>query len=253
MVQVGGQNAMAQPTTQRPKHGSEIDAINLGLRGPVIDAIKRCVPEFRNMARDELFERIMNTPELAALCFKVFRTSPAQFAMVLTGPDGSVIVNDNEPLHCGRTLAEVITMIVRAVARRYLRATLDGKQDNQFGAPSTRGLFQRAAGFLGIEAPASPAQRPAGSTRGQSIGDRVYRALYDYLLFEWQVQLIPEYANIPLDAIPDIGPYLYAARDAAAVRALMVSKKGAAANGNAGRAVSSPSPRPSGPGDQRTW
>jgi hypothetical protein len=212
----------------------------------VIDAIKRCVPELRGISRDELFERIMNTPELAALCFKVFRTSPAQFAPVLTGPDGAVIVNDNETLHCGRTLAEVIAMIVRAVARRYLRAKLDGKADRQFARVARHGLMRRAAEFLGIEA-LSPV-RPSGRARGQSAGDRVYRALYDYLQFEWQVPLIPEYANIPVDVIADIGPYLYGARDAATVRALMVTKT---------RPVAKPPPpppsRPAGPGDARTW
>lgn len=224
---------------------ADIDAVNSGLRGPVIDAIKRCVPELRGVSRDELYERIMNTPELAALCFRAFRASPGQFVSVLTGPDGAVIVNDNETLRCGRTLAEVIAMIVRAVARRYLRAKLDGKADRQFARAERHGLMQRAAEFLGIET--LSATRPSGPARGPSVGDRVYQALYDYLLFEWQVPLIPEYANIPLDVIADIGPYLYGARDAATVRALMVTKTRPVAK----RAP--PSPRPAGPGDSRTW
>jgi hypothetical protein len=245
---------MANPSTEHSQAATEIDAINHGLRGPVIDIIKRCVPEFRGFTREELFERIMNTPELAALCFKIFRANPSHFEAVLIGPDGKAIVNDNEPLSCGRTLAEVIAMVVRAVARRYMRATLDGKTDQQFSSRAERqGLVQRAAGFFGLDLPQTGARPPAGeSRRGQSLGDRVYRALYDFLLFEWQVQLIPEYATIPLDAIPDIGPYLYGARDVAAVRALMVTKKRPMPKGAAPIASGPPS-RPVGPTDSRSW
>jgi len=209
----------------------EVQAINASLHGPVVDAIKRCVPEFRAFERDELYERVMNTPALADLCFKVFRANQGEFYAVMVGPNGAKVTGDDQKLSCGRTLAQVIALIVRAMTRRYLRATLDGAdaaplQPVGLGA----GLVKRLAGRLGL----NEARRGRGRNRRAhgrktvSIGDQVYRALREFLLYEWQVSLIPDYAQIPVALAPHVAPYIVSARSPGAVRDLVAAAQGPA-------------------------
>jgi hypothetical protein len=247
---------MSIPPARENQTAPEIRAINAGLRGPVIDAIKACVPELREVGRDELYERVMDTPALGDLCFKAFRANPIVFAPLMIGAQGRKVTADDQPLSCGRTTAQVIAMIVRAMARRYFRATLNGGQGVKSESPTDDlEIAERIARSLGLARQWHDGSSRRGRTGAKSVvltGDLIFRELRDFLLYEWQAILIPEYALIPASLARHVAPYIVAARDAADVRALIAAAKApvAAIAAKDGRRIARPGDAPS---DQRSW
>jgi hypothetical protein len=97
------------------------------------------------------------------------------------------VTADDRLLRCGRTLAEVVALVVRAAARRIFRARL------------------------------SPGP---GRPRADSASERLYRVLRDYLRFDWQVLLIPHYAPLTPERAAALGERLLDVREPAELRAL---------------------------------
>jgi hypothetical protein len=184
------------------------------LRGPVIDICQSLIPELRTYSRREAYERVMDTPRLAALCFAEFRQNPEPFQPLLVGPNG-IVIGDDQPLACGKTLADIIALIVRAVAKRHFRTRLDAPRC--LVEPRRPSLFQSFAGWF------SPPPSPKPQRKASSRGDALYRALRDHLLFEWQVLLIPYYARIPLGQAQSLGPRLLELREAEHIQEYIAS------------------------------
>ncbi|HXP96321.1 MAG TPA: hypothetical protein VN809_06390, partial [Telmatospirillum sp.] len=113
-------NALAATTDE----SLAIDRINAALRGPATEIFRQVIPDLRARTRRDAYEHIMNNPGLAAACFQEFRAKPELFQSLMVGPDSSPVTRDDQTLSCGKTLAQVITLVVRAVAKRYFRARL---------------------------------------------------------------------------------------------------------------------------------
>jgi hypothetical protein len=136
---------------------------------------------------------------MTARSFRAFHDNPQAFADLLRGPGDQPIGNDNEPLSCGRTLADVVSLIVRAVAKRYFRAKLGLKQSPAPAQKAPANLIDRLSQLL------KPGPPPRKIRKIPSQSDRLFMAMRDHLLFEWQLRLIPHYVGLPLSLVQGLG------------------------------------------------
>jgi hypothetical protein len=165
--------------------------INGTLQGPVVDILGQFLPELKALPREQAYDRTLDDLGLLARCFQIFRKERARFRYVLVDERRRPVSEDNVPLSCGRTLAEVIAMVVRTAAKRYFRRSL-----SPFAA--------RAESEPAAEA------RPAA---GRSPADELYDAIKAYLLHEWQVPLVPTYSEMDPALVRRVGAKILDCRE----------------------------------------
>jgi len=184
---------------------SPVELINTTLKGSVIDILRLFLPDLAPYSNEDAFNVILNSPEMAQRSFGAFREHPDAFADVLRGPENQLVAADDEPLSCGRTLAQVVALVVQAVAKRHFRTKL-ARRNTATTAEAT--LTEKVTRlFTGAKQP-EPAPRPTTSQ-----ADRLFLAMRDYLLFEWQLRLIPHYVGLPVALVQALGARLLEFRE----------------------------------------
>lgn len=199
-----------------------IRLINETLRGPVVDVFIENIPGLQGLSRERAYDLIMNNPELADCCFKLFRKKPELFATLLVGPNRQPIVSEEDLLRCGRTTPEVVELIVRAVAKRHFRAKLSPRAGTArpiAAPPSPPGLWARFMRMLGAALPPPPVRKKRKATRADSL----YQAMHDNLRYEWQVNLIPHYVPLPVPLVRQLGARILEFREPAQLRDLALT------------------------------
>ncbi|TAN55318.1 MAG: hypothetical protein EPN20_20415 [Magnetospirillum sp.] len=172
--------------------------INSTLQGPVVDILGQFLPELNALPRGQAYDRTLDDLGLLSRCFQIFRRERPRFRSVLVDERRRPVTEDNVPLSCGRTLAEIVAMVVRTAAKRYFR----------------RALSPVKAG------PAARAETPVAAP-GRSAADELYDAIKAYLLHEWQVPLVPAYAEMEPALVRRIGAKLLDAREPEALARLI--------------------------------
>src|SRR5208283_5122059 len=94
------------------------------LRTEVVDILRREMVALRPLGRTAAYDAIMNQPTMLDGCLRLFRSQPQLFAAVVVDAGRQPVTADDRLLRCGRTLAEVVALVVRAAARRVFRARL---------------------------------------------------------------------------------------------------------------------------------
>ena len=190
-----------------------IRLINETLRGPVVDIFVENIPGLKGLNRERAYELIMGSPELADCCFKLFRKKPELFDKLLLGPDSKATSGDDDVLRCGRSMSQVVALVVRAIAKRHFRAKLAPRRvmPKPVIQPS---LWKRFLRLFSAPAPAPRKKRKA--TRADSL----YQALHEHLLYEWQVSLIPHYVPLPVPLVRQLGVRILEFREPAQLREL---------------------------------
>jgi len=183
-----------------------VDQINAALRGSVIDTLRLFIPSLAPYSNDEAFNVILNSPEMTQRSFRAFRDHPDAFADMLRGPENQPVAGENEPLSCGRTLTQVVALVVQAVAKRYFRAKLSLRRP---AAPAAEpGLMEKVSRLF-----SSPPPPKAETRKAPSQADRLFLAMRDHLLFEWQLRLIPHYVGLPVPLVQRLGSRLLEFRE----------------------------------------
>lgn len=205
---------------------SDIIALHEALRGPVVDVLVDCVPQLSGMPRDSVYDTIMDNPPLADACFKLFRGQRSRFDKVVTRPDGTPVADDSDVMSCGRTLAEAVTLVVRAIAKRYFltfdRTLAPRRPAPPRPQPPRPSIGARLMMALGLKARPN-GWRPAKPGRAEEL----YRVFREFLVYEWQVPLIPLYAPLPVSVVTAVGPLLLLLREPAQIEALGKIRLGA--------------------------
>lgn len=198
--------------------GSAIHRVNETLRGPVLDTLARFLPELDRLPPEHAYERTLDDIGLLHRCFAVFRAERQAFDHILVDPQRRPVRDDQTALACGRTLEQVVAMIVRTAAKRYFRRTLPTNAAPPRANLSSRhrvppdGLVQRmAALFRGRSAVV--AHRAPHQTRG--LADELYDALKARLRHDWQIPLVPAYAGMTPPLVRALGDKLLEIRDLA--------------------------------------
>ena len=159
--------------------GDAVRFINETLKGPVAEIFQSLIPAFGQMSGAEFYDTVMGSSELLHGCIAIFRRHRDAFKALLVDDRGRAVNDDFVRLRCGRSIHDIIAMILRTHAKRHFRLTLGGDP----GDPTSR----------------------AG---------RLYQAISEYLIHDWQVKLVPHYAPMPLHKVQEMGPRLLDIREA---------------------------------------
>jgi hypothetical protein len=166
-------------TDSVPGHGDAVRVINETLKGPVATIFRALVPAFGDIRGEDFYDTVMDSSELLHGCILIFRRHRDQFRSLLVDDRGRPVNDDFVNLRCGRSVHDIIAMIVRTHAKRHFRTALGGDPND------------------------------VGSRAG-----KMYQAMNEYLIHEWQVPLVPHYAPMPIHKVVEMGPRLLDIREA---------------------------------------
>ncbi|MBC7950208.1 MAG: hypothetical protein H7Z12_00110 [Rhodospirillaceae bacterium] len=161
-------------------HNKAVRLITDTLKGPVAAVYRSLVPTFGDMKGDEFYDTVLTSSDLLHGCLLIFRKHRDAFAHLLVDNKGRTVNDDFVRLKCGRTVHDIIAMIVRTHAKKQFHAQLGGNPND--------------------------ASSPAG---------KLYQAMSEYLIHEWQVPLVPHYAKLPVAKVRELGPLLLDIKTAA--------------------------------------
>lgn len=188
--------------------------INQTLAGPVMAKLVDLVPDLAWVPRGRELETALRDCDLLNRCFIAFRTHRTDFRLLLLDRRSRPVDNDNTPLSCGRTVNQIIAMIVRSAAKRHFRARLDG------GASPDRLRRPDGVGWSGMLGWMNDqAEQRRSPRRNRSPGDQLYDAIRRYLLHDWQVPIIPQYARMTPPEVRALGSRILDFRDPAELAA----------------------------------
>lgn len=161
-------------------HNKAVRLITETLKGPVAAVYRSLVPTFGDLKGDDFYDSVLASPDLLHGCLLIFRKRRDAFAHLLVDDKGRAVNDDFVRLKCGRTVHDIIAMIVRTHAKKQFHAHLGGNPND--------------------------ASSPAG---------KLYQAMKEYLIHEWQVPLVPHYAKLPVSKMRELGPLLLDIKTAA--------------------------------------
>lgn len=185
-----------------------VDTIRTLLHNEVADILHAHLPSLALVAKDKVYDHVLDDPIVCEQAFRLLRTRPELFQDVVITPEKMFPDSDGDVLWCGRTLAEAIALVVRACARRYFKRRLRAIRPKPVTAPAS-GPWRALGQALGLIGPAKPDRRNAVI----SPGDRLFQAMRDLLLYDWQVPLIPAYAALSPHLVTALGNRLLEYRD----------------------------------------
>ncbi|KIM00491.1 hypothetical protein CCC_01909 [Paramagnetospirillum magnetotacticum MS-1] len=155
------------------------------------------MPELKQVPAKSAYDRVIGSIYLVQRAFRVFRDGREQFRHLLVDADGKVVPDDTTPLSCGRSLEQVVAMVVRTTARRYFRQHLAPPDDAET-SDDKGSLLER----IGLKASRPTAQF---TPKQSSQADELYDTIKEYLLYEWQVPLVPTYATLTVERARSLG------------------------------------------------
>lgn len=169
--------------------------VNDTLEGPVIEILSRLVPEVKRLPRAQAFERTLDDISLLERCFTAFRSNKDKFRAVLTDRNRNPVSDEKTPLSCGRTLEDVVAMVVRTAAKRYFRLRLDPQGAHIPVAKRLRREVQKQ-GFAHRIKALFKDEPVKVQRRHYPHADELYQAIREYLRHDWQVPMVPTYAGM---------------------------------------------------------
>ena len=186
-------------------HAHIIRQINLTLEGPVAEVMAQLVPELKKLPRRGVLEHVLDDPELLDRCFKAFRSNIERFRALLVDQQNVPVEQADAILACGRSLDDVVAMVVRTHAKRHFRKRLDGDARSLKGRGKKKpakpesggGLMERLVRLFAASQAAPPSQR--------SRSEVLYDAFKEHLLHDWQVPLVQEYSTLSPQLVRRLG------------------------------------------------
>lgn len=155
------------------EHNLAVRLITETLKGPVAAVFRDLIPAFGDMDGDEFYDSVLTSSDLLHGLMLIFQKRRDAFSHLLVDAQGRPVNDDFVRLRCGRSVHDIVSMIVRTHAKKHFRATVGGDPNN----------------------PASKA-------------GRLYEAMNEYLIHEWQVPLVPHYAGLSVEKVREMGPML---------------------------------------------
>lgn len=185
-----------------------VETVRTVLRRDIADILRDNLPSLAMVPRDKAYDCIMDDPNLLHQGFQLLRTRPELFKDVVVTPERLFPSSDGDALWCGRTMSDIIALVVRACARRYFKKRLSGPKPKPLPLPQI-GFFQGIAISLGLaEPPKRPKRKP-----WPTPAEKLFEAMREVLLYDWQVPLIPAYAALSPQLVTKLGPKLLEYRD----------------------------------------
>lgn len=167
-------------------HNSAVRQIGDALKGPVAVIFRKLIPALSDLSGQEFYDAVMASSDLLHGCLLIFRKRRDAFAELLVDARGRPVNDDFVALRCGRSVHDIIAMIVRTHAKQHFRTSLGGDPND----PKSR-------------------------------SGRMYQAVNEYLIHEWQIPLVQHYTPIPLARLRELGPGLLDCKTVDALKTLV--------------------------------
>lgn len=165
-------------------HNTAVRTISKALKGPVADVFRNLIPALRDIGGNDFYDAVLTSPDMLHGCLLVFRKRRDAFAALLVDGLGRPVNDDFVALRCGRSVHDIVAMIVRTHAKRHFQFALGGDPNDS-----------------------------------RSMAGALYAAVNEYLIHDWQVPLVAHYAPMPVEGMWQLGPGLLDLKTAAEVDA----------------------------------
>ncbi|MEW5727973.1 MAG: hypothetical protein AB1918_09125 [Pseudomonadota bacterium] len=168
------------------------------IKGPVLERLVKAVPAFA--AYEDPYGTIMASPDLLYACMQLFRNKRDLFQDLLVDAAGNPVTDDDAMLKCERSVNQIVGMVVRSGAKAYAEKRFGAAPKvKQVVRPETMGLIDKIAALVGKK------WEPEPQKQTKSAADQFYAAIKDNLDYDWQVPLIPQFAELPVKLIKELG------------------------------------------------
>ncbi|MBF0304411.1 MAG: hypothetical protein HQL41_01990 [Alphaproteobacteria bacterium] len=182
------------------------------LKGPVAQRFAELLPGLG--AKGDPYKTAMATPDILFSCAQVFRAKREAFAEFLVDAEGNPVTDDETRLACGRSVTEIVGMVVRTGMRSFA--------EGHFGDPINPARAAKLAAtkraepmgsrfwkLLDISKLSALFRKNYGTEapppKGTTLSGRFYAAIKDHLDFEWQIKFFPLYVEIPSHVFDKLG------------------------------------------------
>jgi hypothetical protein len=187
----------AKPVDKDAAHRKEIIST---IKGPITDKVTKLIPALA--AFPNPYASVLATPDLLYACMQLVRTKRELFAEFLVDEAGNPVAEDDKPLRCQRSVDQIISMVVRSGAKAYATkrfAPVDAPPKAPVKAePKT--LLEKITSLVSGKWGDMEVPKPSPTQ-----ADTFYSAIADYLDYDWQVPLIPFFAELPVKLIREMG------------------------------------------------
>lgn len=170
------------------------------IRGPVMDRIVRLIPALA--AYPNPYQSVVGSPDLLHACLQLFLKERGAFQDLLVDKNGNPVLDDATPLKCERNVGQIIGMVVRSGCKAYA--------ENRWAEPSqaataakpaeSRSLLDRLRELVGGKWSEMEQPKPSPTQ-----ATRFYQAINEHLNYDWQVPLIPYFAELPVKLLMELG------------------------------------------------
>lgn len=194
----GSAKPAAKPLDKDAANRKEIIAT---IKGPVTARVTQMIPALAHFPNP--YQAVLSTPDLLYACLQLFKTKRDQFQDLLIDKDGNPVTNDIDRMRCERSVDQIISMVVRSGAKAYAEkrfgtadkpaAPVDAKKEPKTLLEKIQSLVSGKWGEMEVPKP-SPTQ-----------AEQFYNTVKDYLDYDWQVPLIPCFAELPVKLIREMG------------------------------------------------
>lgn len=168
------------------------------IKGPVLERLVKAVPAFA--AYEDPYGTIMASPDLLYACMQLFRNKRDLFQDLLVDAAGNPVTDDDAMLKCERSVNQIVGMVVRSGAKAYAEKRFGASPKvKQVVRPETMSLIDKIAALVGKK------WEPEPQKQTKSAADQFYAAIKDNLDYDWQVPLIPQFAELPVKLLKELG------------------------------------------------
>lgn len=172
------------------------------IKGPVTDKVTKLIPALA--AFPNPYTSVLATPDLLYACMQLVRTKRELFGEFLVDSAGNPVTEDDKPLRCERSLNQIISMVVRSgakayAAKRFAPPEADAKAQAKT-RPEPKSLLEKITALVSGKWGDAEVPKPS-----PTHADVFYNAISDYLDYDWQVPLIPYFAELPVKLIREMG------------------------------------------------
>lgn len=170
--------------------------ISVEAKKGIIEGLKKVIEVFQAAGMLDTavtYQVLIHDPRILYLFIQAYRQNRSLADKIVVGKDGKPVHDDGRPLACGISLAQVQQLLVKTCARYYLEQDTKAKEDVVTETVTkTRFLFFKTT---------EQVERKTGG----GYDERKVRELSRFMAFDWQLPLLPAYAELNSAQLMELG------------------------------------------------
>lgn len=169
------------------------------IRGPVVERILKLIPALA--AYPNPYQSVVSNPDLLYACLQLFVKQREAFQDLLVDKNGQPVMDDSTPLRCERDVAQIVGMVVRSGCKAYAETRwAEPTAAAVAKTPEAKSLIDKLRDLVSGKWTEAEQPKP-----GPTQATRFYQAINEHLNFDWQVPLIPYFAELPVKLLSELG------------------------------------------------